>query len=181
MDRSAVLAKTAKGVHEVTARAHGLPQKLRSLLIMVDGNATAGDLIAKFSGIAGVEASLAALVEQGFVEIRGEKAGPPSAAAGGAASPSASAAPGPAAPQGAAVPAATRAEALAALTRLLHDGLGPDADPLAVRLERARSRAEFLAAAERCTDTLAALTDSVRARQFRDRAQAYLEQFLRGA
>lgn len=46
MDRSAVLAKTPKGVEEVTSRAHGLQQKLRSLLIMVDGKATADTLAA---------------------------------------------------------------------------------------------------------------------------------------
>ena len=169
MERSAVLAKTAKGVEEVTARVHGLPQKLRSLLIMVDGNATAGDLLAKFSGIAGVEASLEALVEQGFVEIKGTRA-PASAAA----------------PAEAAAPAApavteTRAQALAKLTRLLHDALGPDADALTSRLEAARSGAEFLAAAERSADTLAALTNPARAQQFRDRAQAYVKLYLGGA
>lgn len=170
MDSSAVLAKTAKGVEEVTARVHGLPQKLRSLLIMVDGNATAGDLVARFSGIAGVETSLAALLDQGFVEIKGTKAAVPAAGAGEAAAPS-----------GLAAPTGTRAEALAALTRLLHDGLGPDADPLALRLETARSRAEFLAAAERCTETLAALTNPARAQQFHDRAQIYVKLYLGGA
>ena len=42
MDRSAVLAKTAKGLEEVKSRAHGLPQKQRTILIMVDGTATVG-------------------------------------------------------------------------------------------------------------------------------------------
>jgi hypothetical protein len=163
MDSGAVLAKTAKGVEEVTARVHGLPQKLRSLLIMVDGNATAGDLLAKFGGIPGVEASLAALVEQGFVEIKGTRA------AASAAAPSAPAV------------TETRAQALAKLTRLLHDALGPDADALTSRLEAARSGAEFLAAAERSADTLGALTNPARAQQFRDRAQAHVKLYLGGA
>ena len=51
MDRSAVLAKTAKGLEEVKSRAHGLPQKQRTILIMVDGTATVGDILAKFGGI----------------------------------------------------------------------------------------------------------------------------------
>ena len=169
MDASAVLAKTAKGVEELASRAHGLPQRLRSLLIMVDGNSTAGDLVAKFSGIAGVETSLEALVEQGFVEIRGTRAAAPAAAPAGAAAPSAPAV------------TETRAQALAKLTRLLHDALGPDADPLTSRLEAARSLAEFLAAAERCADTLAALTNPARAQQFRDRAQAFVKLYLGGA
>ena len=67
------------------------------------------------------------------------------------------------------------------LTRLLHDALGPDADPLTSRLEAARSRAEFLAAAERCTETLAALTNPARAQQFHDRAQVYVKLYLGGA
>ena len=169
MDRGAVLAKTAKGVEELTSRAHGLPQKLRSLLIMVDGSATAGDLVAKFSGIAGVETSLATLVEQGFVEIKGTRAAASAAAPAGAAAPSSP----PAVTE-------TRAQALAKLTRLLHDALGPDADSLTSRLEAARSGAEFLAAAERCADTLAALTNPARAQPFRDGAKAYVERFLGG-
>ncbi|MCX7893457.1 MAG: thiosulfate oxidation carrier complex protein SoxZ, partial [Burkholderiales bacterium] len=43
MDRAAVLAKTAKGLEEIRSRAHGVPQKLRTLLIMVDGTATVGE------------------------------------------------------------------------------------------------------------------------------------------
>ncbi len=166
MDRSALLAKTAKGVEEVTARVHGLPQKLRSLLILVDGNSTAGDLVAKFSGLPGVETSLDALVAQGFVEIRGTPAAAPAGAPAAAA-----------APPGAGAVTETRAKALAALIRLLHDALGPDADSLALRLETARSPAEFLAAAERCADALAALATPARAREFRDRAQAFAERF----
>jgi hypothetical protein len=156
MDRSAVLAKTAKGLEEVGTRAHGLQQRLRSLLIMVDGTATAGDLIAKFSGIADVETSLEALVTQGFVTIKATQAGAPKQS-------------------GPASVTETRAQALAKLTRLLHDAIGPDADSLALSLENARNRAEFLAAAERCADTLAVLTNPAGAQQFRDRAQAYAQ------
>ena len=47
MDGTAVLSKTPKGVDEVTRHTHGLPNRLRSLLIMVDGRATADALIAK--------------------------------------------------------------------------------------------------------------------------------------
>jgi hypothetical protein len=68
VERNAVLAKTAKGLDEIKSRTHGLAQKLRSILIMVDGTATAGDILARFGGIPDVEAALETLVGQGFVE-----------------------------------------------------------------------------------------------------------------
>jgi hypothetical protein len=85
MERKAVLAKTPKGQDEVRSRAHGLNRKLRSLLIMVDGSATAGDILAKCAGIPDVEAALESLVSQGFVEMKG--ADPGAAASAPAAAP----------------------------------------------------------------------------------------------
>ncbi len=160
MDRAAVLAKTARGAEEIKSRTHGLPQRLRALLILIDGTSTAGDLLAKFGGIPEVEAGLQALVDQGFVEIR---AAPP------------------AAPAGAAAPPQTRQQAMSALTRMLHDAIGPDADMLTGRLEKARTRAEFVAAVERCTDTLEALAGKARAQAFGARAAAFAEQHFGGA
>jgi len=160
MDRAAVLAKTARGAEEIKSRTHGLPQRLRALLILIDGTSTAGDLLAKFGGIPEVEAGLQALVDQGFVEIR---AAPP------------------AAPAGAAAPPQTRQQAMSALTRMLHDAIGPDADVLTGRLEKARTRAEFVAAVERCTDTLEALAGKARAQAFGARAAAFAEQHFGGA
>jgi|SRR5262245_493652 len=68
MDRSAVLSKTAKGVDEVTRHAHGLPNRLRSLLIMVNGQATADALIAKVGEAAEATSSLQYLIDRGFVK-----------------------------------------------------------------------------------------------------------------
>src|SRR5215510_13841640 len=68
MDRSAVLSKTAKGVDEVTRHAHGQPNRLRSLLIMVNGQATADALIAKVGEAAEAKSSLQYLVDRGFVK-----------------------------------------------------------------------------------------------------------------
>jgi len=159
MDGTAVLAKTAKGAEEVKSRAHGLPQKLRSLLIMIDGTSTARDLIAKFGGIPDVEAGLQGLVDQGFVEIRGAPPATPAASA----------------------PPQTRVQAMSALTRMLHDAIGPDADMLTGRLEKAKTRAEFVAAVERCTDTLEALAGKARAQAFGARATAFADQHFGGA
>ena len=68
MDGSAVLSKTAKGVDEVTRHAHGLPNRLRSLLIMVNGQATADALIAKVGEAAEAKSSLQYLIDRGFVK-----------------------------------------------------------------------------------------------------------------
>ena len=127
MDRNAVLAKTAKGLEEVKSRAHGLAQKQRTILIMVDGLATVGEILAKFGGIAEIAASLDALARDGFVEIKSLK--------GGAALSAAATAPAPATAGPATVPQ-TRGAALTALTRFLHDNLGPDADLVTGNLER---------------------------------------------
>jgi pyruvate/2-oxoglutarate dehydrogenase complex dihydrolipoamide acyltransferase (E2) component len=170
MEKGAVLAKTAKGLEEIKARTHGLPQKLRSILIMVDGAATAGELIGKFGGIPEVEAALDGLLKEGFVEIKGGRAAP---AAAPPAAPSA--APKPAGP---ATQPQTRADAMSALTRFLHDNLGPDADLVTGRLERAATRAEFDAAMERCADMLAAVRGQTKAQAFRDRAKTFAESHL---
>ena len=68
MDKSAVLVKTAKGVEEVKSRAHGLAARLRSVLIMVDGNSSVADYMARFGAIPDIEGTLQMLLEQGFVE-----------------------------------------------------------------------------------------------------------------
>lgn len=59
--------KTDKAREEISTRKHGLPHRLRSLLVMVDGRQTAEELLRKVAGI-GLDAdSVASLVEQGFI------------------------------------------------------------------------------------------------------------------
>ena len=169
MDRHAVLAKTAKGLDEVKSRTHGLPQKQRSILIMVDGVATVGDILAKFGGIPEIAAALDALARDGFVEIK-RMAG---AASAPAASPAPQGTPAAAAPQ-------TRKEALSGLARYLIDNLGPDADDLTGRLERARTGAEFAAAVERCVEMLSGVRGAQKAQIFRERAAAFAQRFIAG-
>jgi hypothetical protein len=78
-------------------------------------------------------------------------------------------------------PPQTRREALSALTRMLHDAIGPDADLLTGPLERAKTRAEFVAAVERCNETLEALAGKAKAQAFAARAAAFIAQHLGGA
>jgi hypothetical protein len=47
----AVLQKTEKGVEEVETRRHKLDQRLRNILIVVNGKATGAELVQKFQQI----------------------------------------------------------------------------------------------------------------------------------
>jgi len=172
MDRVAVLVKTAKGTEEVKSRAHGLAARLRSVLIMVDGNSTVADYIARFGAIPDIEGTLQMLLDQGFLEARaGTAAAPPPAAEPAAASQ----APGtpPALPE-------TRKEAVGELSRMMIDSMGPDADMFTGQIERARTRAEFEEAAERCARVLDNLgaRGKTRAVQFREGAKLVAERFF---
>ncbi len=177
MDRNAVLVKTGKGAEEVKSRTFGLAARLRSVLIMVDGNSTVADYLTRFGAIPDIEGSLQQLLDQGFVEARAGIAAAP---------PAPSAASAPPAPQGAGAAAAaeplpaTQKEAVIELSRIMIDSMGPDADAFTGRLERARTRVEFVEMAERCAlvlDNLGA-RGKARAVQFRARAQLVAERFF---
>ncbi len=120
--------KTDKGVAEIETRAHRLPPRTRSLLILVDGKRDAADL-AKLAPQQ-CDETLATLLEQGFIEATPELTARPRPAA-------AAAAPAPSAP-GAVFEARRRA-----VVRALNDTIGPAAETLAIKLERSRSPAEL--------------------------------------
>src|SRR5688572_24766435 len=90
MNPDSVLAKTDKGTREIETRENKLDHRLRALLIMVNGKATAAELAKKFEQVGDILPMLDQLVAQGFVAEPGAVASP--AAAGGAP-------PRPAAPQ----------------------------------------------------------------------------------
>jgi len=177
MDRNAVLVKTGKGAEEVKSRTFGLAARLRSVLIMVDGNSTVAEYVARFGAIPDIEGSLQQLLDQGFVEAR---------AGATAAPPAASAASEPPAPQGAGAAAAaeplpaTQKEAVIELSRIMIDSMGPNADAFTGMLERARTRIEFVEMAERCALVLENLgaRGKARAVEFRARAQLVAERFF---
>jgi hypothetical protein len=173
MDKNAVLVKTDKGAEEIKSRAHGLAARLRSVLIMVDGNFTIAEYVARFGAIPDIEGTLQMLLDQGFVEPRAAAAPPPppSAAVGRP-----STAPGGDQPP---LPA-TQKEAVAELSRVMLDSMGPDADVFTGMLERARSRVQFVEAVERCARVLDSLgaRGKARAVRFRERAQLVATQFF---
>ncbi len=148
-----IYRKTAKGHSEIETRAHRLSPRLRSVLIMIDGRRSDEDvrkLIPQYG-----DETLRLLDEQGFIEIIGitqdlPAARPMNGAAAarpmnGASAPLPPPAAAPAAPPPAA-PAisprefeATRAQAV----RLFTDMVGPMAEALAIKMERARSPDEL--------------------------------------
>ena len=74
MDPGAVFAKTDKGREEISQRSYGLPPRLRALLVMIDGQTSAGEHREKCKGLGDVAGMLATLSAQGFIsEIRGRK------------------------------------------------------------------------------------------------------------
>ena len=124
-----IFRKTAKGVAEIETRAHRLTPRMRSTLILADGKRDADDMRLLVTQQA--DETLAALLEQGFIEAVGETLRAATAAATR-----------PVAALAAVAPTAEPAnlESLRrSVVRALNDELGPAAVGLAVRIERAVS------------------------------------------
>jgi len=118
MNPQAVLQKTEKGVDEVQTRRHKLEQRLRTLLIVVNGKATGADLARQFEQIGDVRPMLEQLVAQGFIR---EAAGASAAEFG---------------------------EIRVQLSHALTDVLGPAGDAITLQLEECRNLEELRAFVE---------------------------------
>lgn len=131
-----IYRKTAKGVAEIETRAHRLPPRLRSALILVDGKRDTDDL----RGLVPLQAdeALAYLQGEGFIEAVGETLRSGSEAA--VAPAPAAAAPAPAAAD---KPSADFEAFRRLAVRLLNDELGPAAEALSMKMEKSRSMAEL--------------------------------------
>ncbi|GAB4179841.1 MAG: hypothetical protein OHK0026_13360 [Rhodocyclaceae bacterium] len=68
MDARAIYRKTDKGRDEMARRSYGLPARVRSLLILVDGRRSLRELIEQGRHFGDAEGFLRQLVEGGFVE-----------------------------------------------------------------------------------------------------------------
>jgi hypothetical protein len=120
-----IYRKTAKGRAEVETRAHRLPPRLRAVLIVVDGQRTPGDLAKLIPG--DVDGALQQLMADGFIDVFAVLADrpplpPPPATAGVAKSID-----------------TTKRDAV----RYLIDKMGPAAEGLAIKIERAKTEAEL--------------------------------------
>jgi hypothetical protein len=133
---STIYRKTDKGQSEIDTRAFRLLPRLRQALILVDGRRTDAEL-AKLI-LAEPEVTLSSLAQQGFIEAIATVDDARTAAA--AVLPVATTA---AAPKKAA-PAAPSADSLRRdAVRFLNDKLGPAAEGLSIKLERAKTMAEL--------------------------------------
>jgi hypothetical protein len=158
-----VYRKSAKGQLEIETRVNRLHPRLRTVLILVDGRRNDDELRSLIQVDA--DATLLALIEGGYIEVSagaapaGASPSPPAQApvAGQArAAAPASAAPAMAAPAvaapAAAAPGGASPAGLAERRRLavrhLTDRLGPVAEPVSLRIEKARTWDEQRAALE---------------------------------
>lgn len=67
MDRRIVFAKTRRGEHELATRSFGLRQRLRTVLILVDGTSTVANLQRKCAGLGDIAPTLKSLAEGGYI------------------------------------------------------------------------------------------------------------------
>jgi hypothetical protein len=153
-----IYRKTPLGVAEIESRALKIPQRLRSLLIMIDGKRSAASLAA----MAQAEECIAALHAQGLIE--------PAAVAETPAASAPSATPKPAS-KPAAKPAPKFENTRRLIVRELNDALGPAAETLAIKMERARDTAELLAHMPQVLQ----IVTSMRGRAFCEALEAKLE------
>jgi PPE-repeat protein len=169
-----IYRKTAKGVAEIETRAHRLPPRMRSALILVDGKRSDAVLATMIQQQA--TETLHALAGQGFIEVLAVAAGP--AAAAPVAAPAAPA-PLAAAPVRPVAPPAAQAAAGAApdwqarrreAVRAVNDLLGPTGESVALRMERARSVDELRLA-------LSSAVQTIFAARGRQAAEAFVARF----
>lgn len=69
MDSDLVLAKTDKALREIKTRQFKLNSRMRSILIVVDGQTSFGDLKKQFSHIETIEEDINNLVTYGFLSV----------------------------------------------------------------------------------------------------------------
>lgn len=127
-----VYRKTAKGIDEIKTRACGLVPRVRSALILVDGHKTNNELERLI--LADPAGTLASLLADGFIEVLATMADQPARRpAEVEPAPSRKGASG-----GASFESLRRDAA-----HYLNDHLGPAAETIAIKIERARSMAEL--------------------------------------
>lgn len=156
-DKHVIYHKTPKGAEAIANRHSGLPPKLRSLLIMVDGKRSVADLAALATVVGDCEQLLSQLQQEGFVE-----AANPAPAADTAPAPAADMAPTAPAP----LISASLPEAKRVSSHLLVDILGPSSDVLCLKIEAAKDLPSFISAIKRARDVVREIKGSAAAERF---------------
>lgn len=168
MDKQAVFHKTDKGLQEVASRAHKLPARERSVLILVDGKSTVQQIIEKTRHFGDAEQFLSNLLGQGFIERL--VLTPPSEVLPAGTSAEAKA-PAEAAPE------VSLASAKDFAAHFLLDEIGPDAEPMAERIEACMDIEQLVAQLERYRTVVEATRGKRKADQFWRGVEARVPEF----
>jgi hypothetical protein len=197
LDKSTIFRKSAKGQEAFSSRQSGLPPKLRSLLILVDGKRPVSELAKMALAPAELDPMLEVLEAEGYIESDSRRraafedtatvpqplmkaSGPAPLAAGPTAAPETpvpapSPAPAPAPPtvQAPAAPV-TLAQAKQLAARLVTSALGPVGEELCMRIEASRSLADYTAAVKRAYGVIREVRGGAAAAQFGQQIEANL-------
>jgi hypothetical protein len=158
---STVYRKTAKGITEIETRAHRLVPRLRSALILVDGRKSDDELNQMI--LADPAGTLASLLADGFIEVLATLADRPAERA-----PDRKPSPAPASASsretasGAVSIEALRRDAVRSLT----DQLGPAAETVAIKIERAKTMPELQPLLVQAVQTLRTMRGAAAAEAF---------------
>lgn len=190
MEPGTVLVKTSRGFEEIRTRALGVSQRIRTLLILIDGRTPVAELIRRLPSLPDAVQVLEALVRGGFVTVKPEAqvivsevtTRPMPVVVAEPVAPAAPIAPAAPTAQIASAPLVAPNDdvrhAISELCRILHDNLGPDADVITVRVENSRTRVEFAQAVRRGISLLQAIVGTDEANRFQARAQAILDTYF---
>lgn len=154
MALSSVFGKTAKGVDEVSTRAHRLPARVRAMLIMIDGQRSEEQLLAMSHSAADGRKYLGQLLAGGFVRPLSSAVTEASAAA--------------------------RTDedirlAKSYVIRTVPELLGAQADPLLREIEAAETLAELRQHVDQLRLALASAADQKKAAQFLEKVALALD------
>jgi hypothetical protein len=167
MDKQTVFHKTEKGLQEVATRALGLPARERSVLILVDGKSTVQQIIDKTRHFGDAEQFLSNLLGQGFIE-RLVLAPASEVLPATAAQPE---------PGTASAPAVSLESAKKFAAHFLLDEIGPDADPMAERIEACMDIEQLVTQLEKYRDVLEATRGKRRAELFWQGVEARVPEY----
>ena len=158
MDAHIVFSKTAKGREEIETRAYHLPQRLRIVLILVDGTSDVTRLQEKAGALPDLEKSLEALAIDGFIAADNATWQPAAA---------------PTNP----TPGTSVADTKIKLIDLAVLVLGKDAEKVVSKLQEAPDTREGLeAAVSRCYKIVSLIIDEAKAVELKDKCTQILRE-----
>jgi hypothetical protein len=154
-----IYSKTSDGQNEIETRARRLSPRARSTLILVDGKRSAGEL-GKL--VQQADETLQALLEAGLIEVVATKSAPARDTVPAPLTGAPAATPAPASGMALVEFEAARRDAV----RAINDLLGPEAEALALKMERATDADQLRVALERAVAYIANARGGGAAAQF---------------